>query len=91
MPPRGQKRSYKIESMYYTLPTMKKKYCHQESSLHLCAQEGSRNISRSYFNFNCLKNKQTNKHTFLTLLLSISRELDKIRFDSLLSFFTPTL
>ena len=63
MPPRGQKRSYKIESMYYTLPTTKKKYCHQESSLHLCAQEGSRNISRSYFNFNCLKNKQTNKQT----------------------------
>jgi len=24
MPPRGQKRSYKIESMYYTLPTTKK-------------------------------------------------------------------
>ena len=35
MPPRGQKRSYKIESMYYTLPTTKKKYCHQESSLQV--------------------------------------------------------
>ena len=61
MPPRGQKRSYKIESMYYTLPTMKKILSSRIKLTFVCSRRFKKYLT-FIFQFQ-LPEKQTNKQT----------------------------